>query len=222
MQGITYAGYQSYGNSPFSNAAAQTYWPESHPTGMLGSYSLSSSCSAEAANAMPRVSDMYAAPGDMLKNHTEHSDSEQDAPLSGSFDECNFNINVKLEEQVDPVGALMTMDNAAFVKKEGILAKEEHSSGSGSASTSPRGDVVQNFGATTGAPFGTLHAADIAIIFRSQYRGVSYDKKKRKWRVQIKVRPVVVCSLVRCELPTSLCTRASRFVAFPALPSLAP
>jgi hypothetical protein len=24
-------------------------------------------------------------------------------------------------------------------------------------------------------------------VFRSQYRGVSYDKKKRKWRVQIKV-----------------------------------
>ena len=26
------------------------------------------------------------------------------------------------------------------------------------------------------------------IVYRSQYRGVSYDKKKRKWRVQIKVR----------------------------------
>ena len=24
---------------------------------------------------------------------------------------------------------------------------------------------------------------------KSRYRGVSYDKKKRKWRVQIKVRP---------------------------------
>ena len=47
---------------------------------------------------------------------------------------------------------------------------------------------------------GSLNAASSAAIARgdirlgtagpnkSRYRGVSYDKKKRKWRVQIKVR----------------------------------
>jgi hypothetical protein len=30
-------------------------------------------------------------------------------------------------------------------------------------------------------------AAGMPQVFRSEYRGVSYDKKKRKWRVQIKV-----------------------------------
>jgi hypothetical protein len=28
-----------------------------------------------------------------------------------------------------------------------------------------------------------------ACAHKSQYRGVSFDKKKRKWRVQIKARP---------------------------------
>ena len=51
---------------------------------------------------------------------------------------------------------------------------------------------------------GSLNAASSAAIARgdirlgtagpnkSRYRGVSYDKKKRKWRVQIKVRADVV------------------------------
>ena len=55
---------------------------------------------------------------------------------------------------------------------------------------------------------GSLNAASSAAIARgdirlgtagpnkSRYRGVSYDKKKRKWRVQIKVRADVVHNIL--------------------------
>jgi hypothetical protein len=51
-------------------------------------------------------------------------------------------------------------------------------SGSGRASSSA---------AAAAAAAGGGGEAPAQPVFRSQYRGVSYDKKKRKWRVQIKV-----------------------------------
>ena len=59
---------------------------------------------------------------------------------------------------------------------------------------------------------------------KSRYRGVSYDKKKRKWRVQIKVHATVACmrlpqgGFVR---PPSL-NRHERGAQCPVLPPHAP
>jgi hypothetical protein len=46
------------------------------------------------------------------------------------------------------------------------------------------GSSLRSSGAAAAAAAG---GGEGQPVFRSQYRGVSYDKKKRKWRVQIKV-----------------------------------
>lgn len=50
-------------------------------------------------------------------------------------------------------------------------------------SASEEDDSSHEVGPSTSNP----RASNVGAL-RSQYRGVSYDKKKRKWRVQIKVR----------------------------------
>ncbi|KAF6254448.1 hypothetical protein COO60DRAFT_1751228 [Scenedesmus sp. NREL 46B-D3] len=52
---------------------------------------------------------------------------------------------------------------------------------------SQREQQQQQRAAAAAAAHGAGGACAAAPVFRSQYRGVSYDKKKRKWRVQIKV-----------------------------------
>jgi hypothetical protein len=59
-------------------------------------------------------------------------------------------------------------------QQRAAAAAAAHGAGSGLRSSS--GAAAAAAGGGEGQP-----------VFRSQYRGVSYDKKKRKWRVQIKV-----------------------------------
>jgi hypothetical protein len=49
------------------------------------------------------------------------------------------------------------------------------------------GSARASSSAAAAAAAGGGGEAPAQPVFRSQYRGVSYDKKKRKWRVQIKV-----------------------------------
>jgi hypothetical protein len=72
--------------------------------------------------------------------------------------------------------------------------RERPAQTAGAASSKPRGAEKQQqaplaarakAAAAAAAPAAT--AATAAAAFRSDFRGVSYDKKKRKWRVQIKV-----------------------------------
>jgi hypothetical protein len=66
----------------------------------------------------------------------------------------------------------------------------------GARALPPPGGAHHHAGPSSGGGAGASgggHAADAPAaggppqVFRSEYRGVSYDKKKRKWRVQIKV-----------------------------------
>jgi hypothetical protein len=62
--------------------------------------------------------------------------------------------------------------------------QQQRAAAAAAAAAHGAGSSLRSSGAAAAAAAGSGEGQP---VFRSQYRGVSYDKKKRKWRVQIKV-----------------------------------
>lgn len=71
--------------------------------------------------------------------------------------------------------------NGRAMSKPGASSLMQHSHRASSSGQYAAG------GRSSASVAAAAAAGDGQQVFRSQYRGVSYDKKKRKWRVQIKV-----------------------------------
>jgi hypothetical protein len=73
---------------------------------------------------------------------------------------------------------------SAQQQRESQREQQQQQRAAAAAAAHGAGSSLRSSGAAAAAAAG---GAEGQPVFRSQYRGVSYDKKKRKWRVQIKV-----------------------------------
>jgi hypothetical protein len=69
-------------------------------------------------------------------------------------------------------------------QRESQREQQQQQRAAAAAAAHGAGSSLRSSGAAVAAAAG---GGEGQPVFRSQYRGVSYDKKKRKWRVQIKV-----------------------------------
>lgn len=114
---------------------------------------------------------------------------------------------------VNAQGFGMMGSSAAAAADRGLNGHAAARSGSGSAAQQHNraSSNSQHYsgGRTSAAVAAAAAAGEGQQVFRSQYRGVSYDKKKRKWRVQIKVAALGKSGMGRA----SMCYRLLLLIA---------